>query len=102
LTAAHKKHQNAFMRTTVDLPDDLLRRVKSRAALEGLKLKDLIARFIEQGLRQGAAPEPSIQERHRSLLPVVQAATGRALPVLSNAELSALLDEDEIGVGRLD
>jgi hypothetical protein len=35
------------MRTTVDLPDELLRRAKSEAALSGRKLKDL----IEQGLR---------------------------------------------------
>jgi hypothetical protein len=35
------------MRTTVDLPDDLLRRAKSEAALRGRKLKDL----VEEGLR---------------------------------------------------
>ena len=36
-----------IMRTTVDLPDELLRRAKSKAALSGRKLKDL----IEEGLR---------------------------------------------------
>ena len=35
------------MRTTVDIPDELLRRAKSEAALRGRKLKDL----IEEGLR---------------------------------------------------
>jgi hypothetical protein len=35
------------MRTTVDIPDDLLRRAKSEAALQGRKLKDLVA----EGLR---------------------------------------------------
>ena len=35
------------MRTTVDLPDDLLRRAKSEAALSGRKLRDL----LEEGLR---------------------------------------------------
>ena len=30
------------MRTTVDIPDELLRRAKSEAALRGRKLKDLI------------------------------------------------------------
>jgi hypothetical protein len=35
------------MRTTVDLPDDLLRRAKSEAALQGRTLKDL----VEEGLR---------------------------------------------------
>src|SRR5579862_4152827 len=37
----------ASMRTTVDIPDELLRRAKSEAALRGRKLKDL----IEEGLR---------------------------------------------------
>jgi hypothetical protein len=35
------------MRTTVDIPEDLLRRAKSEAALSGRKLKDL----VEEGLR---------------------------------------------------
>jgi hypothetical protein len=39
------------MRTTVDIPDGLFRRAKARAAMEGVKLKELIARFVELGLR---------------------------------------------------
>lgn len=35
------------MKTTVDLPDELARRVKAEAALRGRKLKDL----VEEGLR---------------------------------------------------
>ena len=35
------------MRTTVDIPDELFRRAKSQAALQGRKLKDL----VEEGLR---------------------------------------------------
>ena len=35
------------MKTTVELPDDLARRVKAAAALRGRKLKDLVA----EGLR---------------------------------------------------
>ena len=35
------------MKTTVDLPDDLSRRIKAEAALRGRKLKDL----VEEGLR---------------------------------------------------
>jgi len=36
------------MRTTIDIPDELFRRVKSAAALRGKKLKDL----VEEGLRR--------------------------------------------------
>lgn len=42
------------MRTTLDLPDPLFRRLKARAALEGLSLKDLLARYVAAGLREGS------------------------------------------------
>lgn len=38
------------MRTTIDLPDETFRQLKARAALSGLKLKDLVTQFIERGL----------------------------------------------------
>jgi hypothetical protein len=38
------------MKTTLELPDSLMRRVKIRAASEGLKLKDLIAELLEKGM----------------------------------------------------
>lgn len=43
------------MRTTVDLPDDLMRAVKSRAAERGERLKDMFARALarELGLPTG-------------------------------------------------
>jgi len=45
------------MRTTLDLPDDLFRRLEARAALEGLKLKELIARYVAWGLKLPSVPE---------------------------------------------
>jgi hypothetical protein len=44
------------MRTTIDLPDELLRRAKSEAALRGKKLKDL----VEEGLRLVVAAAPEL------------------------------------------
>jgi plasmid stability protein len=38
------------MKTTLDLPDDLMRRVKIRAVHEHKKLKDAIAEFIRKGM----------------------------------------------------
>lgn len=38
------------MRTTLDLPDPLMRRVKIRAASEGRKLKEIFADLLEKGL----------------------------------------------------
>jgi hypothetical protein len=38
------------MKTTLDLPDDLMREVKIRAVHERKKLKDAIADFIRKGM----------------------------------------------------
>jgi hypothetical protein len=84
------------MRTTIDLPDDLFRQAKAKAALNGMKLKDLITRFVEQGLKQGTPPGAPLR-RVRSELPVARAATGRKLPDLTNAEIHRILEEEEVG-----
>lgn len=89
------------MRTTIDLPDELLRQVKAKAALDGLKLKDLITRYVEQGLRD-TPPRTGPLRRLRSELPVSRAATGRPLPSLTNADIQRILDEEEGAGGRRD
>lgn len=90
------------MRTTVDLPDYLLRRVKARAALDGITLKELIHRFVEQGLRRSASSPQGAPDRERSELPVARASTGRPLLDLTHAELYAVLEEEEVAGGRSD
>ncbi|MFO1200523.1 MAG: hypothetical protein U1E86_26500 [Burkholderiaceae bacterium] len=39
------------MKTTLDLPDELVRRIKIEAAQSDRKLKDLVAQLLEAGLR---------------------------------------------------
>lgn len=90
------------MRTTIDLPDDLFRQAKARAALDGMKLKDLITRFVEQGLGLSASGSRAPLRRRRSELPVAREATGRTLPSLTNAEIYRLLEEEETARGRPD
>ena len=41
------------MKTTLDLPDSLMREVKIRAIHEHKKLKDAIAEFIQKGMAAG-------------------------------------------------
>jgi plasmid stability protein len=53
----------AFMKTTLDLPDELMRKVKIRAVYEHKKLKDAIAEFIRKGMaasksRPAKTPKP--------------------------------------------
>ena len=42
------------MKTTIELPDELLRRAKATAATRGISLKRLFSEALEQGLRRGA------------------------------------------------
>ena len=48
------------MKTTFDLPDDLVREVKLRAVVQGRTLKDLVAEFLRQGL--GMAPPKRLEK----------------------------------------
>ena len=51
------------MRTTVDLPDDLFREAKSRAALQGQSFKDLVADGLRLLLQSGEGqPRRSAKE----------------------------------------
>lgn len=79
------------MRTTLDLPDPLLRQLKSRAALEGTTLKQLVRETIERGL--GAATAPPKTARERSTPPSLKIGQPLRLRRFSNAALCKLADE---------
>ena len=42
------------MRTTVDIPDPVYRRLKARAAIEGVSAKALILRGVERALKESS------------------------------------------------
>ena len=79
------------MRTTVDLPDDLYRAIKARAALAGLKVRELMAQYLTEGLR---AAEVGDRPERASDFPVVIPPLGRRIPLLSAGEMEELLDEE--------
>ena len=83
------------MKTTIDLPDPLLRQAKARAALEGLTLKELIAAYVVQGLQQGAVQLADRPSRRSAPPMIARAATGKPIPALSTDELAELeIQED--------
>jgi len=49
------------MKTTLDLPDELMRRVKLRAVHRNQKLKDAVAQLLELGM--AAAPQAEAPAR---------------------------------------
>lgn len=60
------------MKTTLDLPDDLMREIKIRAVKEDRKLEDTIADLLRRGLDQRDAQAETM--RHRVDLPLVHCA----------------------------
>ncbi len=55
------------MRTTVDIPDPVYRRLRSRAASEGSSAKELILRGVQEVLKEGRR-----KSRRRIKLPIIR------------------------------
>jgi hypothetical protein len=79
------------MRTTVNLPDDLLEQAKAQAAQEGLRLRDL----IERGLRLALA-ETRQGKTRRLTFPLLRSSRPGALTAAAvrAAEETAAQQED--------
>jgi hypothetical protein len=87
------------MKTTLDLPDDLMRAVKIRAVEENRKLKDMIADLLRRGLAQ----QPGMPlARQRVRLPLVQCAhEARPGEEMTPERVAELLLEEEAGGARV-
>jgi hypothetical protein len=85
-------------RTTVRLPEDLVRRAKRKAAVEGRSLTAL----IEDGLRRVVnEPSPGAGAATR-ILPPVSSATGGLMPGIDLNDSAALQElDDRSYVGRM-
>jgi hypothetical protein len=79
------------MRTTVRLPEDLLRRAKRKAAEEGRTLTAL----IEDGLRAVVGERPKPAKRRRVVLPVSK-ATGGLMPGIDLTRLSDTQEMEDL------
>jgi plasmid stability protein len=65
------------MKTTLDLPDDLVKKVKLRALRDGRKLKDAMADLLRKGLTadansQAGADRPTITTDKKTGLPLIE------------------------------
>jgi hypothetical protein len=68
------------MRTTIEFPDELLSQAKSRAALEGLSLRE----FFIAAVRQKLAPA---DRKARGPVPVIGDENGPPMPDLSREQI---------------
>ena len=87
------------MKTTLDLPDDLVRAMKMRALLQGRTLRDLVADFLRQGLGMAGpqvapVPQPgSMVETAPNGLPTIRCNANAPATTLGLQDLLALEQE---------
>lgn len=89
------------MKTTLDLPDELVRQVKLRAVVQGRTVKDLVAEFLRLGLgivplgRAGKPPVSSMVQVGETGLPTVRCRPHAPATRMSVAELLKLERETQ-------
>jgi plasmid stability protein len=79
------------MRTTIDMPDVLIRAAKARAAEHGESLKDLVNRALAREL---GLPSAAKQKTGRVTLPLVAREAAPAVLVTNDDIADALEAED--------
>lgn len=95
-----ENQQTGSVKTTLDLPNDLIREVKLRAVNEGKKLKDVISDLLRQGLGQPPATLTGVTARRGRidlpLFPSSPKAPARRMSLddLVAAEHESLILED--------
>ena len=89
------------MRTTVELPDQILRQAKAEAALAGMKLKDFIADALRARLAELHRPgedRPALAVEMRRMgrfrIPVTRSAHPGSVPVTHDQLAEIDLEED--------
>lgn len=75
------------MKTTVDLPDDLLYRAKVVAAQRKTTLKELVITGLDQVLRRGGSSESEREKRARKILTALHANNTEPMVALSRDEI---------------
>ena len=99
------------MKTTLDLPDELIREVKLRAVVQGRTVKDLVAEFLRHGLgltpptRPDAPEADSLVEIGPQGLPLIRCrkdapSTRMSVKKLLNLERAAQVAEDIERAGK--
>jgi hypothetical protein len=87
------------MKTTLDLPDELLRAIKIRAVKERRKLKDAVADLLQRGLSRESTARAAV--RHRVRFPLVRCAhEARPGEEITPERVAEILIEGETGPGR--
>lgn len=93
------------MKTTVDLPNDLVREIKLRAVNEGRKLKEVVTDLLRFGIEHGdALSKVRAPEKGKVSLPLFPSspeapASQMSLNALISLEQAVQLEEDHARQG---
>lgn len=100
------------MRTTLDLPDELLRLAKARAALRGMKLKEFVAEALENAIYYGQASgtsraadgaerdEDVMALEKNCIFPLIRGECGPELKKLTGSKATELLEKEDVERAR--
>ncbi len=95
------------MRTTIDIPDELFRQVKARAALKGMKLKEYVTEALQDSLFRHR-PVTEVREtetqygedvlvlREDCIFPLITGDTGEEMRSISGGRIEEILEEEEV------
>ena len=92
------------MRTTIDIPEALLRRAKAEAALRGLRLKDIVRDALQHLLQDTArslepADRATLEKQELAedcVFPLIIGTTGSVMRDLRGDKAQRLLDDADI------
>ena len=79
------------MKTTLEIPDELYRQAKVKAATENRKMKDLVSEGLSLVL--GLAPASRLRRARRMVKAPVTIRKGNMIPALSNDQMAELLEK---------
>lgn len=93
------------MKTTLEIPDELFREAKAKAALGGIRLKDLVAAALQQFLQgkpgepsvtpsRAEAPAPPKSKSRRTEFPLLKPGK-RPFPYLTNTLIEEIFAEED-------
>ena len=88
------------MKTTLEIPDELYREAKAKAAMENRKIKDLVADGIRLILSQSASAVERPVGKRPSPFPLIRGKGGPLLKILDNKLIAQLQEEEDIERAR--
>jgi hypothetical protein len=81
------------VKTTLEIPDSLFKELKAKAAMQGLKMKDVVASALRSYLTQ--LPKHSKRGLPKCPFPLVRGPGGPLLTEMNNQTIAKLDEEDD-------